>query len=178
MRKQAFDAAPQLEKGQEVMIVCSVRGQNLFVLRSASSEEAVYELPKRLRNVVLIKTGTYVYARADTSRRTGAVRGDIEAIVLHHHLAELRHAEFWPSQFSETDDESPSKDVDDGNENKDVKANASANAVAATGTTPYAANCADSLSQTEQPEDWIAQGNPNRASWAQFEMSSSESENE
>jgi translation initiation factor IF-1 len=82
------------------MRVARVCGENTYELETADGERALYSLPSRLRHVVFIRPGSYVLALADPVRAArGKLHGDIEAVVLDMHLANLRRHPRWPPRF-------------------------------------------------------------------------------
>lgn len=91
---------PVYEEGQDVVRVVRACGENIYEVEDAAGAKDLYELPKRLRHVVFIKRGTYVFIRRDATRGGGKVRGDIEVVVIDHFLNSLRSEEFWPAAFA------------------------------------------------------------------------------
>lgn len=94
-------SAPELSVSQSVMRVTGVRGENIYELEAGDGSLALYSLPSRLRHVVFIRPGSYVLAEADEARAAkGKVSGDIDAVVLDLHLAEMRRHPRWPARFA------------------------------------------------------------------------------
>lgn len=169
------------------MKVSHTHGQNLYGLEDEAGKVSVFELPKKLRHVVFIRPGTFVFARPDATRRKGAVQGDIEAVVLDCFLSELRKADFWPSAFSApstkpvnaADGSNPSETGGTHSEQStaaDPKEQQSADLAVEPGQQVEASGAGESESESEEDmSDLLALGrNPNRASWAYYNASSSE----
>lgn len=156
------------------MCVVGSRGQNLYDAKDANGETRTFELPKRLRHVVFIRPGCFVFTRIDPTRRDGVVKGDIEVFVLDSFLPVLRKAHYWPSVFAERP---PPADKVQANE---VAVAADAAPVQAVAVQPAATDETrkESSSEEEDLDDELfgMGGNPNRASWAYSEESSDEEE--
>lgn len=146
-QQQALSSAPSLEEGQKVGRVVCARGENNYEVEDACGAKGLYQLPKRLRHVVFIRRGSFVFVREDDTRREGRVRGDIEVVVLGGFLGLLRKEPYWPERFRE---EGVVEEAADEGEGQEVGEQAG--------------------------EEWeIGGGNPNRAQWV-HESSDEESE--
>ncbi len=158
---------PVLQRGQQVFKVVSVRGQNLYDLCDEHGKVQVFELPARLRHVVFVKPGMFVFGRVDSTRVEGAIKGDIEVVILDQFLSSLRKAHYWPDSFAL---KTPASRVVP----SDPLPHAPSNSQASID------NGGDSRNDNEEHEDddWLAAGNPNRASWARYEVSSEEDNEE
>lgn len=162
-RNLAYTQVPTLEVGQAVMRVAGVRGNNLYDVHHFNGKDLhilVLELPKRLRQGVYIRPGCYVFARLDPSRGAGSiVKGDIEEIILDKFLGTLEKAAFWPAAFAKNNNTTKVDEVVDSPlESKEVQVDGDRN---------------ENEEEEELDDDWIGQGNPNRASWLEHEESSS-----
>lgn len=74
----------------------------MYELEGGDGSRALYTLPSRLRHVVFIRPRSHVLALPDPARAArGKVVGDIDAVVLDAHLAELRRHPLWPPRFAE-----------------------------------------------------------------------------
>lgn len=140
------------------MKVVSVRGQNLYDLSDEHANVQVFELPSRLRHVVFVKPGNYVFARVDNTRAQGAIKGDIEVVILDRFLNSLQKSDSWPASFK------PKTHV------KRIEPSTSSPAAPSLSISQTLIDVDDDGEQ--DMGDWVAAGNPNRASWTRFQQSS------
>lgn len=138
-QQEALSERPVFEDGHSVVRVTSACGENIYEVEDEDGTKNLYQLPKRLRHVVFIRRGSYVFVRDDATRGSGRVRGDIEVVVLDLFLNALRAESFWPPAFTR--------------ENRDP------------GAGP--ATLAGQEEQSDDGDDeWeIGGGNPNRRKW-------------
>lgn len=143
-----------MEKGQQVMRVAHCRGQNLYDAQDACGFIQTFELPKRLRHLVFIRPGSYVFARIDETRGEGVVKGDIEVVILDCFLPALRKTDYWPSEFKKT----------------------TARNVSSAGAPSTALGNVEHYTGEGSDVDDVLEmgGNPNRASWAYLGHSTDE----
>mmetsp|Transcript_14813 Transcript_14813/g.60199 ORF Transcript_14813/g.60199 Transcript_14813/m.60199 type:complete len:138 (+) Transcript_14813:508-921(+) len=81
------------------MRVKSAQGANLYMLEDASAGTELYELPKALRHVLLIRPGSYVIAgRYDSP--TSKVVGEISHVLLKQQIDHLVETGKWPDYFA------------------------------------------------------------------------------
>ena len=149
------------------MRVAGARGENLYDVEDGNGNSFVFVLPKRLRHVVFIRKGSFVFARHDNTRRDGTVRGDIETVILDCHLSALQREPFWPALFLRKGNlEVSAPEVPPNIENIAQNKSASQKDTQEKG----------GASESESSEDELMNmgGNQNRASWAQYEASSSD----
>lgn len=153
------------------------RGQNLYDLQDANGKVAIFELPKKLRHVVFIRPGTFVFSRPDVTRREGAVRGDIEVVILDCYLPAMRKSEFWPPAFALLSPSPAAKSVEavpsSKGETSDV---ASPTSSGPTASVTNAEVAEDGAKSEDMDDVWAMGRNPNRASWAYYHASSSDEE--
>lgn len=90
---------PEFVTGQRVVRVTQAQGENIYEVITAEGEKALYRLPKRLRHVVYIRRGSYLFVRDDTALAATKLCGEIEIVVLDTFLRTLQTQDFWPQQF-------------------------------------------------------------------------------
>lgn len=151
---QALSEPPVLEEGQKVARVIAACGENNYEVEDEHGAKTLYQLPKRMRHVVFIRGGSYVFVKDDETRKDGRVRGDIEVVVLAHFLHGLSKEPFWPRSFKGEEDNTD-----------DMPAIVSEGA---------GGNSEGELGHGDQQWE-IGSGNPNRAQW-QDESSEEESD--
>lgn len=74
-------------------------GENLYEVEDDAGVRAIYELPKRLRHVVFVRRGSFVFVREDATRGSQKCCGDIEVVVMDAFLNALCTTPEWPEGF-------------------------------------------------------------------------------
>lgn len=99
-QQDAFSQKPVFEIGLAVARIVRACGENIYEVEDGTGAKVLYQLPKRLRHVVFVRRGNFVFVREDNTRGPGKVRGDIEVVVMDCFLKELRAEKFWPASFA------------------------------------------------------------------------------
>lgn len=143
---EALAERPVFEEGHTIVRVMRACGENIYEVEDENGTKNLYQLPKRMRHVVFIRRGSYVFVRDDATRGSSRVRGEIEVVVLDQFLHELSAESFWPPAFNTRKDSgaasaAPPNDTDE-------------------------VGLGDRASSDDAQEDWeIGGGNPNRRKW-------------
>ncbi|KAJ8904855.1 hypothetical protein NDN08_001369 [Rhodosorus marinus] len=102
-REDALYSKPEPDGSEAVMRVKSAQGANLYMLEDTSADTELYELPKALRHVLLIRPGSYVIAGRYNSP-TSKVVGEISHVLLKQQIDHLVQSGKWPDNFASVED--------------------------------------------------------------------------
>lgn len=116
---RAWHSLPEPKPTEEIMRVHAAQGGNLYSLEAGTSHDhsdkkspELYVLPKKLRHVIYIKTGSFVIAKSYQTKR-GKIMGEIVEALLDDHVKALKKTDRWPESFG------GDENVDDAVEAKD-----------------------------------------------------------
>ncbi|QRV73027.1 eukaryotic translation initiation factor 1A,X-chromosomal [Ceratobasidium sp. AG-Ba] len=89
---------PEIKEGAVICRVGATRGGSQFEVYDGENTWLA-ELPKRFRNTVWIRRGSYVVV--DTGTVATGIRGEISFILQKEHISQLRKTGSWPSQMDD-----------------------------------------------------------------------------
>ncbi|GJQ09380.1 hypothetical protein GpartN1_g1171.t1 [Galdieria partita] len=94
----------QLEPGQFIGRVVQALGNHLYQVETREPErkEEKYLLPKRLRNYIYIRRGSFVVVEVYESPQ-GRVRGEVVETFLPEQVKTLRKLREWPEEWNKVE---------------------------------------------------------------------------
>jgi len=153
-RDDALYSKPEPSASEAVMRVKQALGANLYMLEDTSADAEIYELPKALRHVLLIRPGSYVIAGGYDSPKS-KVKGEISHVLVKQQIDHLVESGKWPDSFAFVEDGSTTKGTSQLAEDEEQK------------TTSVEGESSDDLPK-----------NTNRRHWEVCESSSEDESNE
>ncbi|KAF8607746.1 hypothetical protein BDV93DRAFT_278336 [Ceratobasidium sp. AG-I] len=104
---------PEIKDGICVCRVGVARGGSQFEVWDGETNQ-VAELPKRFRNTIWVRRGSYVLVNSgNNSSTSGGVRGEIVFVLQKEHISQLRKQGHWPSKIEETQETPETPDTQD-----------------------------------------------------------------